>query len=54
MRFVLFYEECGRYEYDWFETEDEMRDFIALYKSNDIQIVEAIEILSSREIDLTV
>lgn len=53
-RFVLFYKECGRYEYDWFETENEIKDFVAFYKPDDIHVIHAIEVLDSREIDLTV
>ena len=38
-----------RYNYAWFEFEDDLKQFI---KENDITVYEAIEILNSREIEL--
>ena len=52
-RFVLFYPMESENEWQWFKTEEEMRDFLSFYKTDDIRMAKAIEILNIREIDFT-
>ena len=51
-RFVLFYPMESENEWQWFKTEEEMRDFLSFYEIDDIKMAKAIEILNIREIDL--
>ena len=52
-RFVLFYPMESENEWQWFKTEEEMRDFLGFYETGGIKMAKAIEILNIREIDLT-
>ena len=52
-RFVLFYPMESENEWQWFKTEEEMRDFLSFYETDGIRMAKAIEILNIREIDLT-
>lgn len=48
--FLLTWEDNkGLEHYGWYESEDEMKDFV---ESNDIKVFDALEIYNSREIDL--
>jgi len=48
--FLLTWHDTNGYEhFGWFESEEELRDFVA---SNDIQVVDAIEIYNNRDIIL--
>ena len=51
-RFVLFYIKEGKDDWGWFESEEEMRDFLSYYDSDELLVVEAIEILNCREIGI--
>ena len=50
-RFLLTYLSAeGRFEYNWFETEEEMKDFISCNNYID-EIQDCIEIKGARDVD---
>lgn len=52
-RFMLFYRIKGAFDLEWFKSEEEMRIFLSVYDPDEILVVKAMEILDSREIELT-
>lgn len=48
---VTFLTNDGRFEYGWFETEKEMKDFISSYNDYIDEVQDCMEIKEARDID---
>lgn len=53
-RFMLTYSDDGSEVYEWFQTENELLDFVksAKKKWNTFKVIDAIEIIQCRNIEL--
>jgi len=51
-RYLITYENNGYSCYAWIDSEEELHDFANTLKNNDYIIIEVLEILSSKEIEL--
>lgn len=52
-RFLLISSFGDGCDWTWFETQDEMRDFLDYFESMDTKVLETFEVVNGHQIELT-